>query len=137
MMRRHDILASQPMEYSGIPVFVDNAYYEKANGTVSNYATGSDWFIAGPFDTGTEGSKSITFSYATVKPTGGMSFRLFNDTAGTSVDYWDMTYSTGQRTVTTAGRYVYASLSKSDAANMYMYMTVDGVTTYIYKGNNV
>lgn len=129
------------MSYGGIPVYMDNAYFPNGSGLLSDYGESSDWFIAGPFDTGATTSKSITYLYTTSKPDGvsaGICWRVFNDETARSVDFWGMSSTTvTPRTVSSAGRYIYASIKKSEAATQYMTMTVGGVTTYLYKGNNV
>lgn len=139
-MRRHELLASQTMSYGGIPVYRDNAVYAGNNGTASGYTDDPGWFLAGPFDTGTTGTKSMTYSrFPDTFGSGTVpGLRMFNDLTATSVDWWpNGGNASTQNTVNTAGRYIIVSMPKAKAANQYLYITSGGVTTYLYKGNNV
>lgn len=141
MQIRRMIIMMQPVTaYGGIPVYADNAYYPPSGGLLTGISRNSGFFIAGPFDTGSTDKKSFTFSRITVLPPGESQvvWRIFNDITARSVNYWSTYAQSGTpRTVTSAGRYIYATIPKSVAADMYMYMTVGDERVYLYKGKNV
>lgn len=141
LKERHRLLMSEDY-ICGIPVLINNAGFRNRNGVATDYNNDPAFFIAGWFDTGSPDSKSITLATTShyLSDGGAASFRLY-DTKGmntNSVDYWGVTDTSAQtKTVTTAGRYILISICKADAANMYMYYTVDGVNHYLFKGSNV
>ena len=127
------------LSYSGIPVYRDNAYFA-GSGTLADYGTNSGWFIAGPFDTGSSDRKTYTYTRSTSFPNAHRAvWRTYNDPSGGTYDYVNVSDSSGPSATTASvgGRYVYVSVKRSDADNAYMYVTVNGVNTYLFKGKNV
>lgn len=125
----------------GIPVWIDNAYYPKSNGTINSVTENNDFFIAGPFDTGTTFAKIIVLTRfgSTTEAT----MRMFNDpgnVSANSVDYWTVMRSDilpdipTPANIDTAGRYALVSILKKNAADFYI---KDDDGNYIVKGNNV
>lgn len=122
-----------------IKVYLNNAAYLGPNGLASNYVEDSRFFIAGPFDTGSEESKTYTFSTCPISTTsGGAAVKLYNDLSANSVDYNAVTRTnTASVTSDLSGRYVLCSVCKSYADTSYMYYTVNGVKHYLFKGSKV
>ena len=145
MMNRRRMMASSggggpapTPSYGGIPVYIDNKYFASNSGQkISQALSSEDFFLAGPFDTGSTSSKRMTYTkiYASTEA----AFYLFNDLEGNSVDYWS-NWGTGQpsagttATVNTPGRYIVTSVLKSRAGDFFM---KDANGDYIVKGNNV
>ena len=126
--------------YAGIPIYLDNAYFPNNNGTVNEYLENSNFFIAGPFDTLSTGSKSYTLScYMSESATGVATtdMRLYNNLSSSSVDFWAVTRTSATRTLSSSGQYVLFSIWKNVAANMYLYYTASNVNYYLFKGNNL
>ena len=132
---------SQPTptpSYGGIPVYIDNKYFpSRSEQKISQALDSNDYFLAGPFDTGSTGSKSMTYSqiYSDTQA----AFYLFDDLTASAVDYWacwgtDKPSTPSSKTVNTAGRYIVTSVLKTRAADFYM---MDAGGNYIVKGSNV
>ena len=145
LMERRRMMASSGGEaptptpsYGGIPVYIDNKYFDAhANYKIANALDSADYFLAGPFDTGSTSSKQMTYTqiYAGTEA----AFYLFNDLESGNVDYWSCwgpsQPSAGRtKTVNTPGRYIVTSVLKSRAGDFYM---KDANGNYIVKGNNV
>ena len=139
LMRKRFAMLAEQTTYAGIPVFLDNATYLNKNGYAKPGEADERFFLAGPFDLGSEAVKTYTVSRYAVYNKDGTStcLRPFNDLTATSVDFWSISSSTKERTITAAGRYVIMPIPKAVAADMYLYMTENGVKTYIFKGCNV
>lgn len=119
----------------GLPVLINNAYYPNNNGAIDAVVSNNDFFIAGPFDTGSTSNKSLTMTRTLASF--NVDFRLFNDLNDTSYDYWSInsTFVPSIRTLTSGGRYVLYSINKSVAADMYMYDNTN--QRYIFKGSSI
>lgn len=145
LMERRRMMASSGGEaptptptYGGIPVYIDNKYFASSSRQrIIDALPSEDFFLAGPFDTGSTGSKQMTYTqiYAGTEA----AFYLFNDLTGESVDYWtcwgSSQPSAGRtKTVNTPGQYIVTSVLKSRAADFFM---KDANGNYIVKGNNV
>lgn len=125
-----------PVYIGGICVYQDNAFYTaRGNAGPDQYTENSDWFIAGPFDTGNSNSKSYTCSR--YNGTGSENWlRIFDNINSTSYDYWTLgATSTTPRTFSTAGRYILVGVYKPNAADSYIYDNTN--QRYVFKGNNV
>lgn len=122
--------------YSGVlPVFRDNCYFPSGNGKANAVVNNPDYFLAGPFDTGSSTQKYAYF----VRYSGVATYiRMFNDLTATSVDVWALGNGSGNRTTNAAGRYYIVPIKKSVAADAFMY-TKDASEnrTYYFKGTNV
>ena len=138
-MKRWFAMLAEQTTYAGIPIFKDNASYENKNGTASLIVEDAGFFLAGPFDLGDLGSKNFHVSRFQQANSDGTyaGLRMFNDLSATSVDYWMLSGTTGDRSIVSVGRYVIVPIPKAVAADMYLYMTVNDVKTYIFKGCNV
>lgn len=137
---RRALLQPKFKTYGGLPVYIDNACFRYRNGLVTDYVTDSNFFITGPFDSGSTGSKVYTISRYPETASGGVTpaFRPYDDLTATSIDYWAIGSSNNPtRSVTTAGRYLLVPMPKAKAANMYMQVKVGDVYVYIFKGKNV
>ena len=140
LMRRHLIIASQPMEYSGIPVWKDNAYYSTGGRVPANsFISDPNWFITGYYDTGSTSSKSYRWLNVG-RQTFDTALLFFNTLDGTTnaVDWWpSASGGSGQSTMTfnCAGQYILFSVYKPRAADIYLYCNT--LARYIFKGNNV
>ena len=110
----------------GIPVLIDNASYAGGNMKFDAITEDKDYFIAGPFDSGSTASKSYT-----VVGLDATRIRLYNDINATSKDWWTYT----SRTFSSVGRYITCSVKKSNAANYSIYSNAQG--KYLMKGDNV
>lgn len=127
------MIGFQP-SYGGLPVFRDNCYFPNQNGKIDNVVTDSNYFIAGPFDSGDSTNKFPHYlRYSGITTT----MRPYDDFTETSVDYWAVGNGSGDRVVGTYGRYYLISIKKSVAADSYMYIVIDDVKHYLAKGNNV
>lgn len=137
--RRRRMFAINSSYPWGIKLYKNNTAYIGGNSTVDSYFTDNNFFIAGPFDTGSTDSKTYTISRNPVSTVnGGAALKLYNDLTAKSVDYWGITSSKGTSyTFTSAGRYVFFSVCKAYASTSYMYYTVDGVNHYLFKGAGV
>ena len=126
------------MSYGGIPVYRDNVAYANNGGMVDDFVQDSNYFIA-LCDTGTTASKDVTFLRIADTLTSGNNFsvRGFSDLSSRSIADWTAGGYETARTLTATARYFACPIKKSRAADMYMTVTIGGVTTYIYKGNNV
>lgn len=126
------------MSYGGIPVYRDNVAYANSGGMVDDFVQDSNYFIA-LCDTGTTASKDVTFLRIADTLTSGNNFsvRGFSDLSSRSIADWTAGGYETARTLTATARYFACPIKKSRAADMYMTVTIGGVTTYIYKGNNV
>ena len=139
LLRLWALVPKGPKSIGGIPVGVDNAAYI-STGKADSYVTDESFFLTPPLDTGDAASKQITFYRYTAATVGGKaaSARFFNDLFANNVDFYSASAtSPGPRTVTIAARYVIYPVYKADAADCYVYYTVDGVKHYLVKGNNV
>lgn len=128
--------------YGGLPILIDNARLKYSNGTIFNITADNDFFITGVFDSGNSDSKSYTMSRTTTSSSGTNSCaRFFDNINGTSVDYWANNSANiannPLRTFSSKGRYIVNSFRKTEAKNMYLYRTIDGLKEYLYKGINV
>ena len=133
LRRLLELRAAIPATDEGLPVFLDGRYYTSSNGkanagTVEN----EDCYLAGPFDTGSESSKSYTIG-GIENGAGGLSMyvRYFNDLEATSVDNWVIK----PRTMNSPGRYIIFSIYKPAEDDMYLYDNTN--SRYIFKGKNV
>lgn len=124
--------------YGGIPVFIDNKYFRSNAGLkVSEALDSDDYFLAGPFDTGSTSSKQMTFTR--IYATNEAALYLFNDITLASVDYWACWGSSYPQAGTTKtgnspGQYIITSVLKSRAGDFWI---KDANGNYIVKGNNV
>lgn len=122
-----------PGTYGGIPIFADNCYFQNSSGRATDTAASEDWFIAGPFDSGDGSKKSYTFSmFPSAQFTTAL--RTFDDLSGACTDYWyNSTNLGGERTVSTAGRYILLSCRKDQVAACF----VRQGSTYLIRGKGV
>lgn len=126
------------VDYGGIPVFLDNARFARANGTASDVVADPDWFIAGWADSGSSTTKAYTYfrsaaTSETVEQQGA--WRTFDDKSGTSVDWWAA--STGSSastpTINSSGQYILFSVYKPDAHKFFLKQG----DTYLLKANDI
>lgn len=125
--------------YGGLPVYMDNAYFETAQGKkpISNYASDPNWFITGWYDTGDTETKSYTLLKLATQ-IHDAAWRLYNNKTGdTCINWWPSCSSQEEKafTYSTAGQLILFSVYKPRAADMYLYCNTTG--KYIFKGNNV
>lgn len=117
----------------GLPIFLDGCYYASRNnkadeGTVEN----ADCYLAGPFDTGSESSKSYTIGgMDSGAESRAMCVRYFNDLEATSVENWIIK----NRTMNSPGRYIIFSIYKPVEDDTFMYDNTN--QRYVFKGKNV
>ena len=136
LLRR--ILLPHDYTIGGIPVLYDNKYYPNSNGKIDSYTADSNYFIAGPFDTGSTDAKTVTFMRMPYVDH-SYDLRFFGDLTATSADYWQVNTSDTPtpRTVNMVGRYMCITINKAYAANAYAYYTINGENHYMFKGKNV
>ena len=118
--------------YHGIPVYIDSAYLPHRGGPLSDRTSDTDWFIAGPFDTGSADSKAYAWWGARGIGTDS-AWRTYNDKSGESVGYWASSFADGtsaESTCTTAGRYIFYSVYKPIVDQLYLKQG----DTYIFRG---
>lgn len=127
---------------NGLPVLINNARYPQSNGKIDSVVEDNDWFITGPFDTGSTSSKKYSFIHTVAaNSTSHASMRLFNDISSTSADYWTVTVNTRRllsetfRTITSVGRYITFSIKKSDAVDIWCYC--HNTNSFVFKAENI
>lgn len=134
LMNRWFQIASASMQptYHGIPVFMDNAYFPCRDGALSDRVADNNWFIAGPFDTGSSSIK--VYSWWGARGIGTDSaWRTYDDITGDSSNWWSSTFADGtssESDCTTNGRYVYFSVYKPLVDQLYLKQG----DTYLFKG---
>ncbi len=134
---RRALMAQHTRTIGGIPVFMDNVAFPYRNGTMSDLVSDNDFFLAGPFDKGTEAKSSFTYTRHTGRVSGAVTcLRLYNDLSGNSVDYWIIsTDPFTTRNVISSGRYIVYPVYKPEASRCYIYDNVRGI--YLMKGKDV
>lgn len=127
------------INYGGLPVLLDNAYFPVSNGTLSNYKQDDNYFITGFYDTGSAASKEYTFSRTAADIGTSISVRLYNDQEASSVDYWTISRSPTSlnynRFLKSVGQYIAIPIRKQDASYAWCYCNTTG--QFIYKGDKV
>lgn len=127
------VMAAKPASENGFPVFRDGCYFTSSNAKANAaIIENDDCYLAGPFDTQSESSKSYTIG-GIENGAGGLSMyvRYFNDLESVSVDNWVIK----PRTFTSPGRYIIFSIYKPVEDDMYLYDNTN--SRYIFKGKNV
>lgn len=139
LMERWFQMISQQPRIGGIPVLYDNVAYANSGGYVTDFISDPNFFITGIFDTGTTSSKSVTYHRIAQYLSNGNNFswRSFNTLESRSAGDWTAGGYLQDRTVNASGRFILYPIRKDQAANMFMYYTVDGVKHYLFKGDNV
>lgn len=117
----------------GIPVLIDNAYFTASNNKYDVFEVNTNYFLTGWFDMVTPDAKIYTFGAANTD-IGVMTARWFNDKSDISVDYWRPNAS-AEKTITSGGRFIVATVYKPTAADYYLFNATDNV--YVFKGSNV
>ena len=129
--RRIRMMPGFVQTFAGIPVLMDGKYFTKYNAAMNaRIESNPDYFIAGWFDTGSTSSKKYDLYVPSGTPD-DVKLRFYNDTSGTSVDYWTVE----SRVFTSAGRFVLVSVYKPLASSVYMKLYDSGI--YLFKGSSV
>ena len=135
----HRVLNKPYNKIGGLPVFYNDSFYIATNTKICNKVKyDSDFFITGIFDTGSEGSKNYTARLIPYSGANGGFIRFYNDLDDTSVSYQNISVGYGTNSTVTfdaAGRYMVATVYKSEAANFYIYDNTNSY--YICKGNSI
>ena len=127
---------AEQKSYGGIPVYIDNAYYNNTNNkTDGDIIQSNNYFIAGPFDTQTTVSKTYTIKTVTAPSTIQAFLRVFDDLTATSLNCFGLSREEATRTLSIWGRYLFVTVEKAKADEFFIHDDTNG--KYICKGTSV
>lgn len=136
MNRRRMALNNNRMYYGGIPVYINNVYYNNTNDkTDGDTKQNTEYFVAGPFDTGSTGQKTYTIKTVTAPGTVQAFLRVFNDLTANSTDCFGLSREDATRTLSIWGRYLFVTVEKAKANEFFIHD--DTNNRYICKGRSV